>query len=225
MCAHLGAPNADSLPGTHLRNHSVILGQQERPPSATEALAETLRAWGPPRARLPRFEVRFLSGEVINMRQYSTRIYQNTDVSWVIQAVANVLAWPPEYLIIYIGRRQFQYAHRLAQRDRTTLLQLILELWGDIAVGHSQERLIIHVERKRPPDTFENSGGASHPVYCICDFPGHGCCRKGREDHLARECDRTQRAGQGSHWGCQWCGNNATCRNRSCDHTCCGNSD
>ena len=195
---------------------------------AQQTLADTLRICGPPRQstlHLARFEVRLLSGEVVDMKRYSTRIYDNTDVSWVIKAVADVLAWPPEYLIISVGRRQFQYAHEAAQRDRTTLLQLMQEPWGDVTEGHAQERLGIQVTRKRPPDTFENSIRASHPVYCICDFPGHGCCRKGREDRLAWQCDRTQRAGQDSHWGCNWCGNNATCRVGSCGHTCCGSSN
>ena len=159
------------------------------------------------------------------MRPYSTRIYENTDISWIIHAVANVLAWPPSYLIVSIGRRQFQYAHLAAQRDRTTLLQLAQELWEDTDVTQSQGRLIIQVMRRSPPDTFEHWGRASHPGCCICDFPGHGCCRKGREDHLAGECNLTQRAGQGSHWGCQWCGNNALCRTSSCSHACCVSSD
>lgn len=125
--------------------------------STQYTLAETLRIWGIPRAPLPSFEVRLLSGQVIDMRPYSTRIHENTDISWIIQAVANVLAWPPSYLSVCIGQRHFQYVHLTAHRDRTTLLQLAQEQWESIPVGHSQERLVIYVTRRRPPGVGQST--------------------------------------------------------------------
>ena len=129
-------------------------------------------------SRFHYFEVRWINGEVINLHPFSSRICSNTDIAWVISAIAHVLAWPPSSLSILVGSRKFEYIHSIALRDHTTLLELRDECLKDGTMSTAEDsKLTVYVIRHEPPEEFGRGS-------CVCGFPGYGCCITGRTDDL-----------------------------------------
>ena len=163
----------------------------------------------------PRFElVTAEDGEVIALRDYSSRIVQETDISWDFRIAAELLDWPPGSLSIEVGGRRFKWCHRIALRDRTTLLELRV---GCVRKGAMEptDTLTLVVVPHDPPEKFEREEG------CICDFRGHGCCVTGRTDGVSQCREQIMQRGQEAHYGCRWCGEGGCCRSGNCGHPCC----
>ena len=156
-----------------------------------------------------RFEVRWINGEEIDLY-----ITEHMDIASVFSAIADVVNWPVNYLSLVIGHRHFEYIHRIAWRDRTTLMALREECLANNTIRRAEDaKLTIQVVSRGPPDMFWRG--------CICDFPGHGCCITGRIDDLKPQCQQSLQWGEESHWGCWWCGEDGCCRTGACGHACC----
>ena len=111
------------------------------------------------------FEVRWLNGEAIDLRPYSCRICENTDIAWVINAVANVLDWPASSLSFVVGHRHFEYIHRIAWRGHKTLLALREECLRNGTMSRAEDaKLTIYVACHAPPDMFWSESRSAMPL-------------------------------------------------------------
>ena len=155
-----------------------------------------------------RFQVQWLSGEEVNLFPYDRRIHANTDMGFVIHAVLDSISWPAQYLTFYVGERQFTYVHRMKERQHVLLVDIRQACLTSGTLSPDGD-LIINIVRAQPPRSFQDMD-----VLCICDFPGHGCCRTGRTDELKDECFKCED-------DCRSCGNCGICRSGECDHSCC----
>ena len=169
-----------------------------------------------------RFElINLLDGEPLDSRNYSSRIFDNTDICWVFEIAAAELDWPRGSLSVVVGERTFKWSHDSALRDRTKLKKLRDEGVKDGDMK-AEDTLRVGVICDAPPEEFgSEEGGRS----CICDFRGHGCCVTGRIDGVGRCRERIMQGGQEAHYGCRWCGNNGCCRCGDCGHPCCKGRD
>ena len=158
------------------------------------------------------------------MGYFDTRIHDNTDISWVIDAISRQIAWPLGYFKIVVGTRPFEYVHRLKDRD-CTLLQDLREECLQEGTINSEDPLPITLVLHCPPETFDNN-------MCICEFPGYGCCITGRSDNGGcaltvadgpsdDDVKRKVRFLKWRHEGCKRCGNCGICRSGNCGHACC----
>ena len=204
-----------SLMATFLTLHTPLLYVSKAWARAFEAFREWLR---PKRLGLGRFElVNTSGGETIALRDYSGRIYQETDISWVLRIAGELIDWPLGSLSLVVGRRTFKWCHRIALRDRTSLLKLRAECVKE-GVIHPAGTLKIGVVLDAPPERFERGS-------CICDFRGYGCCVTGRTDGWSRCCEQIMQRGLEAHYECRLCGNNGCCRSGNCGHPCCEEYD
>ena len=170
----------------------------------------------------PRFElVNALDGKAIAERDYSSRIFDNTDISWVVDIAARELGWPRESLSIVVGERTFKWSRDSALRDRTKLKKLRDEGVKDGDMK-AEDTLRVGVICHAPPEECgSEEGGCS----CICDFRGHGCCVTGRTDGVSPCREQIMQRGQEAHYGCRWCGEGGCCRSGNCGHPCCEEYD
>ena len=158
------------------------------------------------RGRHIRYQVQWLSGEAVKVDPFDDRIHDNTDMDWVIHAICSSISWPRRYLSFYVGKRQFTYIHRIADRQRVLLVDL-RHACLTAGISNPADNLIINVVARPPPRILS-------PGVCICDFPGHGCCLTGRTDEWKDECANCA-------FDCRSCGKCCVCRSGDCDHSCC----
>ena len=112
----------------------------------------------------PCVEVRWTSGQVIDILPWSDGIDVDTDISWAIYVVTRQVNWPASRLSFFVGQRQFRYINPLAIRERTSLLELIRECVRNGSMGTEENaKLIVHVYRHALSDMFLFGS-------CICDF-------------------------------------------------------
>ena len=177
------------------------------------------------------YEVRWSSGELIDMLRFETRILDHTNMLWEMYRILHhVQWWPPEYLTFAVGDRQFQYVHPMMgtiPRDdkvNTLLTELREDCLSKGFMSTAEDaKLPIIVIRHPPPDMFwkQEDGGDMAWFDCICKFPGQGCCVTGRTDHVQWRCDESTRWGLKYHRRCWWCGNRDECTRGLCHHPCC----
>ena len=107
------------------------------------------------------FQVQKMNAEVkefVDMGFFDTRIHDNTDISWVIDAISHQIAWPLGYFKIVVGTRPLEYVHRLKDRD-CTLLQDLREECLQEGTINSEDPLPITLVLHCPPETFDNNMG------------------------------------------------------------------
>ena len=162
----------------------------------------------PQRSYRRHFEVcNALTGEVIDLRPCSTRIYGNTTLEWILLDVAAKLSWPVSHVRLSVGQTVVAYVHRL--RDRTETFMDNLDPTAEV--------LTIYATKMPRPECFEEDLGQ-----CLCDFGGccvvgaPGICKHATYDRVtARWCT------QGGGAMCRSCGNSGCCRCGNCGHLCC----
>ena len=223
-----GSESADESAGDE-GSHEAGKNQRSSGSNATPDLAENTKP------RPTHFEIRTTSGQVIDM-QADSRIHKNTTIQWVFRKVARATKWPLDYMTIVIGDTFYRYSRvkNGAQEMEDLTLWCVLDHMQENGAYEVTEILTMYVTFQEPPSSFDDATLAANephrsrrdrrlgkPALCICDFSGHGCCIRSREDHMARHCHQRYALGPKGHWGCLWCGNNATCRSGACIHECC----
>ena len=151
-----------------------------------------------------RFYMCGLHGDRISLSRDHCCIHNSTDVSCLWHIVSEQINQPTDYVELVIGHQIYRYCEIWRMRDRTLLQDLRCDL-VQREILEPDADLPVTVMLLPPPNEFS--------TYCICDFSGPECCILGRA--TCAHTDATY------HVGCTSCGNNACCRMRQCEHSCC----
>ena len=183
-------------------------------------------------ATAPRFVLQWAVSGTEIQTNWSTRIddWSTLSIGRIMAKLAGDIEWPVSHLSFCIGGRIYKAdtsrpAHttaergRISDRDATPLLDLYIQ---HNSRDHQHMPLRIEVIRLRPPQDFREY----EQGFCICDFPGQGCCHTGRTDDLHFSCKHwwaqlTDGFPRWPAWRCTSCGNNGCCQSGNCGHPCC----